>query len=140
MTISLFYDSVQSMNDWEKEIEKLEGWSFGGTPEMADDLAALTASGKNAANCFLAQGQRLPKIGERTYIKNSHGGPVCVVEVARVDVVRFCDVDVAFAIAESYSNLKEWQSVHLDFFRRQDQTFTMESKIVRQWFKLLHVF
>jgi uncharacterized protein YhfF len=126
--------------DWKKEIETLEGWSFGSDAQMADELASLTASGKNTANCFLLKNQPLPVVGERSCIQNSKGQPVCVVEVAKADVVRFCDVDEAFAIAEGYSNLSEWQAVHLDFFRRQDPSFTAESKIVRQWFNLLHRF
>ncbi len=129
------------MKNWSLEVQKLEGWSFGDNPQMADDLAAQTAEGKSLANCYLwREGGKVPELGERSYVKNSMGNPVCVVEVVEVKKIPFCEVDSSFALAEGYSTLAEWQSVHRDFFVRLDQKFNEQTLVICQRFKLLHVF
>lgn len=129
------------MINWNLEILKLEGWSFGDNPEMADELARQTAQGKNLANCYLwIEGSALPQIGGRSYVKNSKGFPVCVLEVIQVEKIPFCDVRQSFALAEGYSTLDEWKGVHLDFFGRIDRNFNTQTILVCQRFKLVHVF
>lgn len=129
------------MINWRREIENLPGWSFGDSPDMADDLARATAEGKNLANCFLwSNDAQIPKVGDRSYVKNFKGNPVCVIEVTNVQKKRFCEVDEAFAKAEGYNSLEEWRSIHCDFFRRRIANFDDQSVVICQLFKLLHVF
>ncbi len=129
------------MKNWVKEIENLEGWTFGDNPQMADELAEQTASGKNLANCFLFSNEyQQIKVGDRSYVKNSLGNPICVIEVTEVTIVPFEKVDESFAKAEGYATLKEWQSIHNEFFRRIHPKFNNKTVVVCQRFKLLHVF
>lgn len=129
------------MINWYEEIKTMQGWSYGDSAAMADELAAQTAAGRNLANCFLwTENCVVPGVGQRSYVKNSTGHPVCVVEVARVETLPFHAVSSAFARAEGYATLAEWQSIHRAFFGRLNPSFNMNTQVVCQWFRLLHVF
>lgn len=129
------------MIDWKSEIAKLEGWSFGDNAQMADELAQETAQGRNLANCSLwSKDKAMPKAGDRSYVKDSKGNPVCVIEVTSVQKLPFKDVDESFAFAEGYKSLQEWRNIHIDFFSRRSSEFNEQSIVVCQRFKLLHVF
>lgn len=82
----------------------------------------------------------MPEIGDRSYVKNSKGNPVCVLEVVEANRVPFCKVDSSFAFAEGYATLDEWQTAHRSFFGRLDAKFNKQTLVVCQRFKLLHVF
>jgi len=129
------------MTDWKTEIQRMEGWTFGDSPQMADDLARQASEGKNLGNCFLwSETILIPKMGDRSYIKDSEGRPICVVEVSDVHILPFADVTQAFANVEGYKTIEEWQKVHRSFFIRRFPKFTDKTIVVCQLFKLIHVF
>ena len=108
---------------------------------MADDLAAQTAAGKNLANCFLwTRDDLVPRIGSRSYIKNSKGEPVCIVEVIRAEKCAFADVAEDFARAEGYDSLAVWRAVHQEFFGHINNAVNSQTLVVCQWFRVVHVF
>ena len=129
------------MVDWKREIENLEGWTFGDSAEMADELAKKTAQGENLANCFLwSKDGPMPKVGDRSYVKSSKGHPVCVIEVKEIHTLPFGEVNEAFAKAEGYETLEEWRAVHREFFGRRHALFNDDCVVVCQFFELIHVF
>ena len=128
------------MVNWEKEILNMDGWQFGDSDEMADSIADLTISGNNRATCSLASGNNIPQVGEKHFIKNSRGEPVCVIELTRVFVTPFNQVDKKFANAEGYKSLEEWRDVHQKYFIRQKHDFSFDDDVICQHFIVVHKF
>ena len=126
--------------DWSKEIETLEGWSFGNSPQMSDEIAEQTKNGQNSATCSLYLAEKVPKVGDRSYVKDSRNEPVCVVETTRVDIVPFNEVDLEFAQTEGYVSLEEWRDIHISFFETKLSDFREFTLVVCQYFNVIHVF
>ena len=100
-----------------------EGW--GDSPEMADELGALIASGTKTAACsalweYEAEGEPLPKVGSKTIIVDGNGNPLCIVEMTEVEVVPYDRVDARFAYEEGEGDrsLAYWRDAHWRFFSR----------------------
>ena len=58
----------------------LDQFSFGDTPEMADELLALVLAGKKTATCsalweYEADGEPLSQVGERTVVLDGRAKP-----------------------------------------------------------------
>src|SRR4051812_11942034 len=59
-------------------------FSFGDSPEMADELLALVLSGKKTATCgalaqFAPGGEAMPAVGRRDVVLDGHGRRVAVI-------------------------------------------------------------
>ena len=100
-----------------------EGW--GDSPEMADELGALIASGTKTAACsalweYEAEGEPLPKVGSKTIVVDGNGNPLCIVEMTEVEVVPYDRVDARFAYEEGEGDrsLAYWRDAHWRFFSR----------------------
>ncbi|MFP4004961.1 MAG: ASCH domain-containing protein [Alphaproteobacteria bacterium] len=137
-----------SDTEWRAALKNMEGWAFGGedTPELADELAALVVRGRKTATTGLLReyeedGEPLPRVGERRYIMDSRGRPVCVVELTEVRVMAFCEVDAGFARDEGEGDLslESWRKAHSAFFSRYGGV-TDETPVVCERFRVLHVF
>jgi len=133
--------------NWEEDLEKLEGWSFGDSDEMADQLGQLVLIGKKTATSSLLKfyeddKEPLPQVGAHSYIKDSKGHPLCIVEVTHVELIPFKDVDEKFAKAEGEGDLslEYWRSEHRSFFRKYCPDFREAMEVVCQRFKVLHRF
>lgn len=119
-------------------------WSFGDTPEMADELAERVVSGiKTATCCSLSSFNRedeSPTIGGYSIILNSRREPVCVIRVILLRVVRYCDVDQDFARKEGEGDLSlpYWIQGHRDFFQREG-SFDEAMELVAEEFELVEV-
>ena len=126
--------------DWDSKIANMQGWKFGNTDEMADEIAQETVDGKNKATCSLFNNDTAPKAGEQSYIKNSKDQPVCVIEIDNVVVKPFKDVGQDFAKAEGFRSLEEWKTLHTDFFRSQKEDFSEADLVVCEYFRVVHMF
>jgi uncharacterized protein YhfF len=100
-----------------------EGW--GDSPEMADELGALIASGTKTAACsalweYEAKGEPLPRVGSKTIVVDGNGNPLCIVEMTEVEVVPYDRVDAHFACEEGEGDrsLAYWRDAHWRFFSR----------------------
>jgi uncharacterized protein YhfF len=100
-----------------------EGW--GDSPEMADELGALIASGTKTAACsalweYEAKGEPLPRVGSKTIVVDGNGNPLCIVEMTEVEVVPYDRVDARFAYEEGEGDrsLAYWRDAHWRFFSR----------------------
>src|SRR5574337_1052996 len=84
---------------------ELETWSFGDNAEMADRLLLLVLDGKKTATSGLLkdyeqEGIRVPKIGQQFAIQNSAGEAKCVIEIVKVEIKPFLELDERFAASE----------------------------------------
>ena len=133
--------------NWREEIKNLEGWSFGDNAEMADELAQLVLADKKTATSSLFaayqdENEPILQVGEKSFIKNSNGEPVCVIETKQVIVQKFKEADEDLAIAEGEGDLSlnYWRKAHINFFKKYNSDFNDDSQIVSEYFKVLHKF
>lgn len=134
------------MVDWKERIKQMDGWSFGDTPEMADEIGELVVKGiKTATTSLLSEyeieGEPLPKIGEQSFIKDSQGDPLCVIETTEVKVKTFGEVDEKYAFDEGEGDrsLGYWRKEHIRFFSKYCHV-DENLKLVCERFKVIHLF
>jgi uncharacterized protein YhfF len=123
----------------------LPSWSFGDTPQLADELLALVLEGKKTATCgalrhYEADGVALPRVGEKSVVLDGSGVPACIVEVTEVVIRRFQDVDAGFARDEGEGDrsLDYWRRTHEAYFRKY-VAFSEEMELVCERFRLIEV-
>ena len=123
-------------------------WSFGVTPQEADDLLTLVLAGTktatvSAAATFEVQGVAVPKIGDLSIILDGHGRPRALITTTDVEVRPFREVDEAHAAAEGEGDrtLEHWRRVHEEFLTSElaavEQEFTHDTLVVLERFRLL---
>ncbi|MGJ8513180.1 ASCH domain-containing protein [Carnimonas bestiolae] len=124
---------------------ELPRWSFGDSPQQADQLLALVLSGTKTATCSALQGyvndqEPLPQQGSRAIIEDGQGVPACVIELISVTQRRFHDIDAAFARAEGEGDLSlmYWQREHQAFFERLG-LFAKDMLLVCEHFRVIEV-
>ncbi|BDG66730.1 MULTISPECIES: ASCH domain-containing protein [Enterococcus] len=102
-----------------------DAWSFGDTPQMADELAALVLAGKktattSAAALYEIEQEALPQSGTYSVLLDGSDVPRAVLYLESVSIVPFDEVTAAFAFLEGEGDrtLAYWRRVHEAFFRR----------------------
>jgi len=105
------------------EWRDLQSFSFGDSPALADELAALVLAGRKTATCWAATDGMLTQVGERMVMLDGSGVPRAVIETVDLVQRRFHDVDAAFAYEEGEGDrsLAYWQQAHRRYFRRRGQ-------------------
>ncbi len=133
--------------NWTLEIQKLKGWSFGDNPIHADQLAKLVADGRKTGTTGLLKHYELnnyplPQVGDRSYIKNSAGLPVCVIQFTKIAILPFSSVSLEFAVTEAWDDLtlESWAKVHREYFLRLFPEFTDNMYVICINFTVLHRF
>lgn len=121
--------------------------SIGGTPEQADEGAALILAGTKTATSSVAWDYpdgRLPFAGALSVLLDGQGRPVGIVETLRVDTVRFADVTEAMARAygEGERTLAWWRRAMGDWYRekaaRDGQTFDADTPLLWETIAVVH--
>jgi uncharacterized protein YhfF len=103
--------------DW----RSLAQFSFGDSPELADELAALVLTGKKSATCWAASEGSKTRVGKQWVVLNGSGVAVAVIETIELTQRRFDEVDEAFAFDEGEDDrtLASWRRAHRNYFGRQ---------------------
>jgi uncharacterized protein YhfF len=103
--------------DW----RSLAQFSFGDSPELADELAALVLAGKKSATCWAASEGPKTQVGKQWVVLNGSGVAVAVIETIELTHRRFDEVDEAFAFDEGEDDrtLASWRRAHRNYFGRQ---------------------
>jgi len=98
----------------------LERFSFGDSPAMADELLELVLAGRKTATCWAARDFGPTPVGARSIILDGAEKPRAIIEATEMLLVRFCDVDDAFARDEGEGDvtLVWWRDAHRQFFER----------------------
>ena len=97
-------------------------FSFGDSPELADELLAPVLAGVKTATCgglgdFGPGGEVLPPVGRRDVVLDGLGRPAAIIESIDVAIRHFDAVDAAFARDESEGDrsLACWRRGHQAF-------------------------
>ena len=120
-------------------------WSFGDSPKLADELAALVLSGKKTATCSAMQAciqeNALPVVGAISIILDGRGKPVCAIRTLVTRLLRFNEVTESLASKEGEGDLSlaHWQKEHQRFFNREG-TWSAEMELVFEEFALIERF
>ena len=120
-------------------------FSFGDSPELADELLALVLAGTKTATCdavgAYSAAEPMPVVGRRDVVLDGRGRPACAIETIEVELRRFDEVDARFAAdeGEGERTLDYWRRVHEDYFRRHG-TFAPDMMVVCERLKVVEVF
>lgn len=94
-------------------------FSFGDTPELADELIALVLAGTKTAAAsalweFEDEGEPLPAVGDLAIALDAAGRPRALLRTTAVRVVAFDDVDAEHARLEGEGDrsLEHWRAAH----------------------------
>lgn len=123
-------------------------WSFGGTPEQADELLHLVLGGIKTATAsalwdYEAEGQALPEPGTLGIVLDGAGRPRALVMTTEISVVRFDEVEEEHARLEGEGDLSlaHWREVHEQLFTEfaaHDRGFGPDLPVVLERFRLLY--
>ena len=124
----------ESNMDW----RSLKEFSFGDSPELADELAGLVLAGKKLATCWAAGEGPKTHAGKQWVVLNGSGIPVAVIETVELAQRRFDEVDAAFAYDEGEDDctLASWRRAHQNYFGRQG-TFAPDMLLYCERFRLV---
>lgn len=129
--------------------ENYDVWSFGDSPEMANELASLVLEGLKTATCSLKrmyelEGADLPKAGSYSVIVDGNGQAVGIIQNLQVFVFPFDQVteEIAKAEGEGDRSVEYWMEAHKEFFKRECQaegeTFSTKMGVVCERFELVY--
>jgi uncharacterized protein YhfF len=101
----------------------LETFSFGDSPALADELAALVLEGRKCATCWAAVDGMLTEVGKRMVMLDGAGRPRAVIETIELKLLHYGEVDATFARDEGEGDLTlaYWQKAHRNYFTRKGQ-------------------
>lgn len=119
----------------------MESFSFGDSPEMADELLALVLSGRKKATSWAASlGPQGDEVGKRSVIKDGKGRPRAVIETIELTRRRFSEVDESFAHDEGEGDLslEYWRKEHQRYFT-QEGTFSEDMEVYCARFRSIEV-
>jgi uncharacterized protein YhfF len=130
------------------EVVTPPAWSFGATPEQADELLGLVLDGSKTATAgalwdYEAEDEPLPEVGTLGIVLDGAGHPRVLIETTEVSVVPFDEVteEHAFLEGEGDRSLEHWREVHERFFREvatHDRGFSPDLPVVCERFRVVH--
>lgn len=120
-------------------------FSFGDSPDMADDLLALVLAGTKTATCgalrdFPEGSVARPQVGRCDLVLDGSGRRAAIIETVEVTVRRFDEVDEGFAFEEGEGSreLAEWRENHRAYFERNGG-FSPDMELVCERFRLVEI-
>jgi uncharacterized protein YhfF len=120
---------------------ELESFSFGDSPELADELLELVVVGKKTATCWAAsEGDKNVVVGKRWIVKDGQGFASAILETLEITRRRFGEVDAAFARDEGEGDrsLAHWRQAHTAYFTRRGE-FSVDMQLYCERFRLVEV-
>lgn len=108
------------MDDQNADWTTLETFSFGDSPELAQELAELVVAGRKRATCWPVSEGELTHVGKRMVVLDGRGKPVAVIETVELTQKRYDQVDAQFAHDEGEGDrtLAYWREAHRNYFTR----------------------
>jgi len=105
---------------------------------LRDRLVAAILSGEKTSTTGLYEeclrtGEPLAEVGGRALVVDSAGRGVAVIETTAIDLRRFGDVDLAFAIdeGEGFETVEAWREAHVRFFESDELAAVLGDPPVR---------
>ena len=134
------------MNSMESENKSyFECFSFGDSPEMADELLALVLAGKKTATVSVVlEDEQTPSVGDLSLVIDGHGNPACVIKTVHLETVKFCDLTWDMVKREGEDeNFEQWKSGNIRYWTRdaakRGYTFTDQTLITFERFEVVEV-
>jgi uncharacterized protein YhfF len=104
-------------------VDELPLAEFGFPGPLRDRLVAAVLRGEKTSTTglyeeFLHTNEPLTEVGSRALVVDSEGRGVAVIETTSVELCRFADVDLAFAVdeGEGFESVAAWREAHVAFF------------------------
>ena len=122
-----------------------ERFSFGDSPEMADELLALVLAGKKTATVSgVLEDEQTPSVGDLSLVLDGHGNPACVIKTVHLETVKFCDLTWYMVKLEGEDeNFEQWKSGNIRYWTRdaakRGYTFTDQTLITFERFEVVEV-
>ena len=120
-------------------------WSFGDSPELADELLGLVVQGKKTATSslydeYVDSDEVLPSRGDLSIILDSEGTPTVLIKTVEVQVVPFGEVTESQAAAEGEGDqtLESWRADHRRYWQRSGTEVSDDTQVVWERFKILY--
>ena len=120
---------------------ELESFSFGDSPELANELLELVLAAEKTATCWAAsEGDKGVAVGKRWVVKDGQGRPSAILETVELSRRRFGDMDAAFAHDEGEGDrsLAYWRRAHTAYFTRRGE-FSPDMELYCERFRLVAV-
>ncbi len=146
--IKIYWDNFLSTseNNLKYKNRTYDWFSFG---VNSDKLAKWVIDGKKTATSslyenYLNDKEEIPKKGNCSIILNSSNKPVCIIEINKVEVLKFMSVTESMARMEikEQNALELWRKSHFNFFSTEAQEigeiFSKESLIVFESFSVIY--
>ena len=122
-------------------------FSFGDSPDMADDLLAPGASWHEDGYLWRVAGLprgsvARPQVGRCDLVLDGSGRRAAIIETVEVTVRRFDEVDEGFAFEEgegSREELAEWRENHRAYFERNGGFLPDMESLVCERFRLVEI-
>lgn len=98
-----------------------ETFSFGDSPELANELVELVLAGAKRATCWAeSQGLLSAEVGKLMVALDGYDVPRAVLRTLELNKRRFDEVDEAFAFDEGEGDrsLRFWRDAHKRYFTR----------------------
>ena len=119
----------------------MKRWQFG---IDNDKLIELVLKGQKRAttslyNEYIKEQEPLPKKGEKSIIQYSNNKDACLIVIEKVIITQFKNIteELAFIEGEGDKSLKYYKDEHTKIFKEIDKSFSEESKVVFEIFKVL---
>ncbi len=119
----------------------MKRWKFG---TDNDKLIELVLKGQKRAttslyNEYIKEQESLPKKGEKSIIQYSNNKDACLIVIEKVIITQFKNIteELAFIEGEGDKSLKYYKDEHTKIFKEIDKSFSEESKVVFEIFKVL---
>lgn len=131
-----------TLEDLRRRYPAAETFRFGDGPELSALLLGLVRSGRKTGTCMamrdVTEGREpMPRVGRRDIALDWDGAPALVIETVRVELVRFRDVDEAFALSEGENDdLSGWRADHQTYFERNGG-FDPDMELVCERFRVV---
>lgn len=124
-------------------------WSFGRTPEMADELLQEVLLGEKRGTSGLKRAyeleqEELPKAGDYSILLDGRGEAAAIIQAKLVDILPYKAVtDLhGYLEGEGERNLAYWRKVHRPFFETElneaNEEFTEEHLVVYEYFDVVY--
>ncbi|WP_434637453.1 ASCH domain-containing protein [Klebsiella sp. I138] len=129
---------------WQEKYPQASCWSFGDSPEMADELVALVIAGKKRGTCcaFVSyQADEHPVTpGAMHIVLNGAGEAACIIRTLSLRIIRFNEMSAELAALEGEGDLSlaYWQQAHQAFFTREG-SWSPDMELVFEEFVVIEV-
>lgn len=112
----------------------------------ADELAMKVLSGKKTAISSLydyhyKEYKDIIKVNEFASILDSHNKEICIIQITKIEIVKFENITEEFSIEEGDENLENWKNIHIKYYssllKKIGLELTGETKLLCEWFTVV---